>query len=62
MEYFVAVNSPDGTAGSFAYSQAGVPQMIQSASLFGLASITFLLTLNSSLLAMAFRRPQRAPF
>jgi len=61
IEYFVAINSPDGTAGSFAYSQAGVPQMIQSASLFGLASITFLLMLNSSLLAMAFRRPQHSP-
>src|SRR5262249_6470985 len=47
-----------GTAGSIAYSQASVPWMIQSASVFGLWSITFLLTLTSSLLALMLRRPR----
>ncbi len=57
IEYLIAITAPDGTAGSFAYSQGGVPEMIQTVSLFGLWSITFLLTLNASLLAMALRRP-----
>lgn len=58
-EFVVATNSADGTAGSLAYSQAGVPAMIQMASVFGLAGVTFFLTLNSSLLAMALRRTGR---
>lgn len=60
IDYLIAVTAPDGTAGSFAYSLAGVPEMIQSASLFGLWAVTFLLTLNSSLLALALRRPHRS--
>jgi apolipoprotein N-acyltransferase len=55
-EFIFATNSADGTAGAFAYSQAGVPEMIQLASVFGLPVITFLLMLNSSLLAMALRQ------
>ena len=57
IDYLIGVTAPDGTAGSFAYSQAGVPEMMQGASLFGLWIITFLLMLNSSLLAMALWRP-----
>jgi apolipoprotein N-acyltransferase len=55
-EFIFATNSSDGTAGAFAYSQAGVPEMVQLASVFGIPVITFLLMLNSSLLAMALRK------
>jgi apolipoprotein N-acyltransferase len=55
-EFIFATNSADGTAGAFAYSQAGVPEMTQLASVFGLPVITFLLMLNASLLAMALRQ------
>ena len=47
--------APNGTYGSIAYSQVSAPVMIQSASLFGLYSITFLICLFANTLAMAMR-------
>lgn len=52
---FGASFGPDGTAASPAYSQVGMPLLIQSASLFGLWSITFLLGFVAAGLALALR-------
>jgi apolipoprotein N-acyltransferase len=51
--------SPHGTFGAWAYSQVGVPAIIQSASLFGLWSISFLIALFAAATALTIRR--RAP-
>ncbi|HEY6457622.1 MAG TPA: hypothetical protein VIY90_20275 [Steroidobacteraceae bacterium] len=42
-EFLSEFAAPNGTYGSFAYSQVSAPVLIQSASLFGLHSVTFLL-------------------
>ncbi len=58
---FLASFGPDGTAASPAYSQVGAPLLIQSASLFGLWSITFLLGFVAAGLALALRTRTMTP-
>ena len=55
MEFAAALLSPHGSFGSLAYSQVSVPIVLQSASLFGMYSITFVLGLFASSLALALR-------
>jgi len=55
VEYLVSLVSPHGSFGSIAYSQMSAPLLIQSASLFGMYSITFLICLFASALALAAR-------
>lgn len=52
---FAASFGPDGTAPSPAYSQVGAPLLIQTAALFGLWSITFLIGLVAGALALSLR-------
>ncbi len=52
-EYLVSITSPDGTAGSIAYSQAMWPAMIQGAAWFGQFVITFLLCFVPASIAAA---------
>jgi apolipoprotein N-acyltransferase len=47
--------APNGTYGSIAYSQMSAPFLIQSASLFGLYAVTFLICLFANTVAMAAR-------
>jgi len=58
---YLAAFGPDGTAASPAYSQVGAPILIQSASLFGLWSITFLLGFVAAGLALALRKRAMLP-
>ena len=51
----------NGTASSPAYSQVGMPLFIQSASVFGIWSVTFLLGLVPAGIAAALATRQRAP-
>lgn len=53
VEYLFEVISPNGTYGAFAYSQVSMPILIQGASLFGLAVVTFLICLVANTIAMA---------
>ncbi len=53
---FAASFMANGTYGSWAYSQVGQPLLIQSASVFGLWSISFLIAAVASLFALASRR------
>ena len=48
MEFAAGLLSPHGSFGSIAYSQVSVPIFLQSASLFGMYSITFVLSLVAS--------------
>ncbi len=52
VEYLMASTSRNGTFGSLAYSQVPAPQLIQSASLFGMWSVTFLLCMVASAIAL----------
>lgn len=61
LEYLYGLVAPNGSFGSLAYSQMSAPLLIQSASLFGMYSITFLICLFANVLAMALHRPLRAP-
>lgn len=54
-EFFSESVAPNGTFGSLAYSQISSPVLIQSASLFGLYAVTFLICLFANTLAMAAR-------
>lgn len=54
-EFLSELRAPNGTFGSFAYSQVSAPVLIQSASLFGLYFITFLVCLFANTFAMALR-------
>jgi len=56
MEYGISLFSPHGSFGSLAYSQMSAPALIQSASLFGLYSVTFLICLFANAVAIALRR------
>lgn len=58
---YLAALGPDGTAASPAYSQVGQPMLIQSASLLGLWSITFLLGFVAAGLALALRTKAVVP-
>ena len=61
VEFLLFSVSPNGTYGSLAYSQVSAPFLIQSASLFGIYSITFLICLCANTLAMAGHRKLRTP-
>jgi len=56
MEYAISLFSPHGSFGSLAYSQMSAPFAIQSASLFGMYSVTFLICLFANTVAIALRR------
>jgi apolipoprotein N-acyltransferase len=58
-ELLSATLSPHGTFGAWAYSQVSAPVMVQSASLFGLWIVSFLIALVASTIALGVRR--RAP-
>lgn len=58
---FLASFGPDGTAASPAYSQVGAPILIQSAALFGLWSITFLLGFVAAGSALTLRTRKFLP-
>jgi len=61
-EYLFELISPNGTYGAFAYSQISMPILIQGASLFGLAVVTFLICLVANTIAMAVHSDlRRAP-
>jgi apolipoprotein N-acyltransferase len=52
-EFLYGLVAPNGSYGSLAYSLMSAPLLIQSASLFGMYSITFLICLFANALAMA---------
>ncbi|MDY0749088.1 nitrilase-related carbon-nitrogen hydrolase [Paucibacter sp. R3-3] len=54
-DYVVSLLSRHGTYGSIAYSEMSAPLVLQSASLFGMYSVTFILCLFASALALAAR-------
>jgi apolipoprotein N-acyltransferase len=54
-EFLMQLRSPNGTYGSLAYGTVSAPVLIQSASLFGLYAVTFLMCLFVNTLAMALR-------
>jgi len=58
LEFLMQLRSPNGTYGSLAYSTLPAPVLIQSASLFGMYAITFLICLFANTLALALR-PRR---
>lgn len=58
-EYLFSLISPNGSFGALAYSQIEAPALIQSASLFGLWPISFLICCVASCAALALRRPRR---
>jgi apolipoprotein N-acyltransferase len=60
LEYLYGLVAPNGSYGSLAYSQMSAPLLIQSASLLGMYSVTFLLCLFANTLAMALRQSQRS--
>ncbi len=59
-EYLYGLVAPNGSYGSLAYSQMSAPLLIQSASLFGMYSITFLICLFANALAMALHKSLRS--
>lgn len=60
-EFLYGSFAPNGSLGALAYTQMSSPLLIQSASLFGLAAVTFLLCLFANTLAMAGREGLRPP-
>jgi len=60
LDYLTMLASPNGSFGSLAYSQVPAPLLIQSASIFGLWSVTFLLCLVPNALALLLRQGRRA--
>ncbi len=60
LSYINSLISPNGSFGSPAYSQIGAPFLTQSASLFGLWSVTFLICLFASALALVLRKGRPA--
>jgi apolipoprotein N-acyltransferase len=60
LEYIYGLVAPNGSFGSLAYSQMSAPPLIQSASLLGMYSVTFLICLSANALAMALHRPPRS--
>jgi len=55
MEYIASLLSTHGTLGAIAYSQVSAPIVLQSASLLGMYSVTFVLSLFASALALVAR-------
>jgi apolipoprotein N-acyltransferase len=60
LEFVAGLISSHGTYGFIAYSQVSIPIVLQSASLFGLYSITFILSLFASGVALALRDTKAA--
>lgn len=60
LEFLTELAAPNGTNGSWAYSQMSAPVLIQSASLFGMYVVTFLICLFANTLAMALRAKREA--
>jgi apolipoprotein N-acyltransferase len=60
LEFLYGLVAPNGSYGSLAYSQMSAPLLIQSASLFGMYSITFLICLFANALAMALHPSLRS--
>jgi apolipoprotein N-acyltransferase len=58
--YFASFG-PDGTAANIAYSQVPEPILIQSATLFGLWSVAFLIAFVPASIALALRRRKLLP-
>lgn len=62
LEWMLFVTSPFGTFGSFAYTQASVPVVVQGASLAGLWAVSFEVGLAApALAALLRRRPDPRP-
>jgi apolipoprotein N-acyltransferase len=61
LEYLYGLVAPNGSFGSLAYSQMSAPFLIQSASLLGMYSVTFLICMFGNALAMAFYTSLRSP-
>jgi apolipoprotein N-acyltransferase len=61
LEFLYSLVAPNGSYGSLAYSQMSAPVLIQSASLLGMYSVTFLICLFANALAMALHRSVRSP-
>ena len=55
LEFLMQMRSPNGTYGALAYTAMAAPVLIQSASLFGMYAVTFLICLFANTLAMALR-------
>ena len=55
LEFLMELRSPNGSYGSFAYSTMPAPVLIQSAALFGMYAVTFLICFFANTLAMAMR-------
>jgi apolipoprotein N-acyltransferase len=60
-EWVSASLSPHGTFGAWAYSQSSAPVMIQSASLFGVWVVSFLIAYVAAGVALALRRFSLSP-
>jgi apolipoprotein N-acyltransferase len=60
LEYLYGLIAPNGSYGSLAYSQMSAPLLIQSASLLGMYSVTFLICLFANVLAMALHTSLRS--
>jgi apolipoprotein N-acyltransferase len=54
-EFLMQLRSPNGTYGSLAYSTLAAPVLVQSAALFGMYAVTFMICLFANTLAMALR-------
>jgi apolipoprotein N-acyltransferase len=59
-EYAISLVSPHGSFGSLAYTQMSAPVLIQSASLFGMYVVTFLICLFANAIALAPHRQKGA--
>jgi apolipoprotein N-acyltransferase len=60
LEYLYGLVAPNGSYGSLAYSQMSAPVLIQSASLLGMYSVTFLICLFANTLAIALHKSMRS--
>jgi apolipoprotein N-acyltransferase len=60
LEFLLGSLSPNGTFAALGYSQVSAPFLIQSASLFGLPAVTFLICLFANAVALALRGGRRA--
>jgi apolipoprotein N-acyltransferase len=60
VDYATALFSPNGSYVSWAYSQAFVPILIQTTSIFGMWILTFILAITSTAVAIAARDGKRA--
>lgn len=59
MEHVAGALSPHGSLGSIAHSEVSVPVVVQSASLFGMYSVTFVLCLFATSVALMVRSERR---